>query len=57
VNATIIIPWRDTGCPHRRNNHQRALQRLGTLGWPIISADDPTLPVFSAAAARNRGAA
>ena len=53
TSATIIIPWRDQGCPHRRANLTTTRAHVEDLGWPVILADSPG--DWNLSAARNTG--
>jgi len=53
--ATIVIPWRDNGCPYRRANLTTVQTHIAGLGWPVILADRPG--EWNVSAARNTGVA
>jgi hypothetical protein len=56
MTAAIVIPWRDSGDPHRQANLTRVLDHLSPLGLPLILADDGSESgPFNRSAAYNHG--
>lgn len=52
--VTVVIPWRDTGCPQRARNLAETRKWFARLSWPVILGDSDH-PDFNRSAARNRG--
>lgn len=51
---TVLMPWRDSGCPHRRAAKEFLTRHYGPVG-PVITADSGHEP-FHRAASRNTAA-
>lgn len=55
-DVSVIVPWRDSGDPHRQANLTCVLDHLAETGWPLILADDRrTDGPFNRSAAYNHG--
>lgn len=55
--VTVVVPWRDSGCPHRLRNFRYTLRHISkTLPEAeiVISDPEPSEP-FNRGRARNRG--
>lgn len=53
--VSAVIPWRDTGCEHRRRNLAATIAHLKRGGIEATTSDDGTFEQFNVSAARNRG--